>query len=509
MNKQQAINEAIKASLKDLDTKVEQQNYQYSFPQQDRVKMETIPPHPCSIIMGQPTHNEVKKWINEHPNHSPKYMYYWHKGEGYVVNIAAYDSAVLPIIKIKHYANTNRMVNQIGTHTSFYNILVHDIEDIQPWDRKESSIPTTCPYSYKLTWNLDTVYVTSANKLYMKMAKYCKFKLDTLKMVFKAAGSDVADGYNALYELQSYRNPKFCDPNMTMEKPTLGKSTDITKFCKNLHNYGHQSLNQEKPTALSQYEYAIAQINKSFPGEYTKGIAYLKIQVNLWKGIQTQGLGPRIKFPTEVLIEGSKLIFTIMNEYDEKEAKKLFHQDKKESNSEEEDEEKERVIRTLDYNQQRQQQQNKEPYRPQRTTEGRFQKKGGLYGNRRRTSKPQQTRQTAPKFRENVCCIICSFEGHNAQKDGCIQCFNDNLFEKIERKYPKLVKSLLEHHENYINLRAKRRRERTAHVTLMEAVIDSWSNAQYNEGYGDFCVNAATAIFPDIESEEDQSDSTA
>ena len=58
-----------------------------------------------------------------------------------------------------------------------------------------------------------------------------------------------------------------------MPKPELGNSRDITLFCRNLHNYSmYKTFTGDTPTKLNLYEYTVSQINKSFPGEFTKGI---------------------------------------------------------------------------------------------------------------------------------------------------------------------------------------------------------------------------------------------
>ena len=75
------------------------------------------------------------------------------------------------------------------------------------------------------------------------------------------------------------------------------------------------------------FEYFIAQLEYNHPGECTKGIDSICQEVNLWKSMRTQAIGPSMRFPPGAYIKGGQLVLTIMNKYSEKEAQKLFVQD--------------------------------------------------------------------------------------------------------------------------------------------------------------------------------------
>ena len=70
------------------------------------------------------------------------------------------------------------------------------------------------------------------------------------------------------------------------------------------------------------------------------------------------------------------------------------------------------------------------------------------------------------------------------------------LFEKVKRNYPGLVNGIMKYHQQNIEDRAKRRKKRATHVTLMEIVINNFSTDTNENGqYADFCVNAMHAVF--------------
>ncbi len=337
VTEQQAMNKALKESIADQQkhTKALEKKIDLILKSTTGTQAPTVTPvKPAPVKIHPHSLSDIKnrilaeEFLILNPNkNSNKFFNYYHEGDGYTMQPQNYADSRLPKMKIKYYMDTIGLMRNITTHATQFGIFINKIEDVDQWDDRNQN-PPTCPYNDDLTYQCDKVYTIAANKLYTKLAHTIVLKHPVLQQCFNEAGQ-FADGYVALFYLQSYGNPKFQDRTVELPKPTLGNSRDITLFCRNLHNYSmYKALIGDKPTKLHLYEYAVSQLNSSFPGEYTAGIKEVEDKINVWRALaKNPVIGPSQPFPIDADIEGSRLAFAIMRKYTESESRALFRED--------------------------------------------------------------------------------------------------------------------------------------------------------------------------------------
>ncbi len=522
VTEQQAVNQALKASLADQEKELKIQ-------QQHATELEKK----LNTIIKSSTTTVTKPAVKRSPNsleelsnrtlaedflllnpnkHSNKFFNYYHDGKGYTMQPQNYADSRLPKMKIKYYVDTIGLMRTFALHAVQFGIHVRKIEDIQPWDDRNNN-PPTCPYTLDLTHQCDKVYTIAASKIYTKLAQTVELKHPVLQQSFNEAGQ-YADGYIALYYLQSYGNPKFIDRSVEMPKPTLGQSRDISFFCRNLHNYSmYRTLLGDSPTKLNLYEYVVSQINESFPGEYDKGIKEVEDKINVWRALSTNpAIGPTQPFPQDAEIEGSKLAFSIMRKYTEAEARALFKEDK--YNDEEENAviEKAEVKAAYSSRNNQQREGGTSKYRSENDRDNR--RSTSSWKNKQEDRKKYQRNRTSNrssytpwKYREGIFCSICGGEGHEAKEDGCfatgrfvrlIKTLDPTMYKKIKAKYGDLLKLIDRKLQESIDQKVTRRKERNAKVTYMELADKACDIAETEDEARQICVNCAYTVFPDI-----------
>ena len=548
---QAAINKALKESLEEQKMKMEAQRKQSEDLKQklelflktgtqpalnlsSNTAAQAVKPHPQSLT--DPANVQLAQdFLVLNPNkNSNKFFSYFHEGIGYIMQPQNYEYSRLPKMKIKYYVDTIGLMRNITIHAAQFGIFINQIEDIEAWDDRSSN-PPTCPYNDDLTYECDKVYTIAANKIYTKLSNTIKLLHPVLQQSFNEAGQ-YADGFIALYYLQSYGNPKFRDRSVDMPKPELGNSRDITLFCRNLHNYSmYKTLTGDAPTKLNLYEYMITQINENFPGEYTKGIKDVEDKINVWRALsKNPAIGPTQPFPQEAEIEGGNFAFAIMRKYTEAEARTLFQRD--EGNDDEEDviiiDKVEAEVmamgqRGYDKGKPRTSRYNTSDYQKgnnrnqggwnDRNSNNRTQ---GGWNDKNRSQRrgnisrgpDTKTGYTPWKYREGVYCSMCGGEGHEAKEDGCfatgrflrmIKNIDTTTYKRIKDKYGDLVKTIDRKLQDSIDNRASRRKERNAKVTYMELADKAWEVYDTDDDAREICINCAYSIFPDIASDSD------
>ena len=550
---QAAINKAMKESLEEQKIKMEAQRKQSEDLQKkldlflktgiqpalnlsSNMTAQAIKPHPQSL--SDPANLQLAQdFLVLNPNkNSNKFFSYFHEGIGYIMQPQNYEYSRLPKMKIKYYVDTIGLMRNITIHAAQFGIFINQIEDIEAWDDRSTN-PPTCPYNDDLTHQCDKVYTIAANKIYTKLSHTIKLLHPVLQQSFNEAGQ-YADGFIALYYLQSYGNPKFRDRSVEMPKPELGNSRDITLFCRNLHNYSmYKTLTGDAPTKLNLYEYMITQINENFPGEYTKGIKDVEDKINVWRALsKNPAIGPTQPFPQEAEIEGGNFAFAIMRKYTEAEARTLFQRD--EGNDDEEeviiiDKVEAEVMamgqrydkgkpRTSKYNTSDYQKGNNRNQGGWNDRNSNNRTQGGWNDKNRsqrrgNTSRGPDTKTgyTPWKYREGVYCSMCGGEGHEAKEDGCfatgrflrmIKNIDTTTYKRIKEKYGDLVKTIDRKLQDSIDNRASRRKERNAKVTYMELADKAWEVYDTDDDAREICINCAYSIFPDIASDSDDED---
>ena len=522
VTEQQAINKALQDSLGDQERELKlQQKHAIALEKKINTIIQTTsstPPTPVPKRSPNSLDDLANRTLAEdflilNPNkYSNKFFNYFHDGEGFTMQPQNYADSRLPKMKIKYYVDTIGLMKTFALHAVQFGIHVHQIEDIEAWDDRNAN-PPTCPYTHDLTHQCDKVYTIAASKLYTKLSQTIELKHPVLKQSFIEAGQH-ADGYVALYYLQSYGNPKFIDRSVEMPKPSLGQSRDISFFCRNLHNYSmYKTLLGDRPTKLNLYEFAISQINTSFPGEYTKGIKEVEDKINVWRALSTNpAIGATQPFPQDAEIEGSKLAFAIMRKYTEAEARVLFKEDTYQNDEDEEatiDKAEVKATQPSRYN--RQSDSGRSKYRGESSREG-----GGPPGRRYRGDDKKKNFQrrtptkqgfTPWKYREGVYCSICGSEGHEAIEDGCfatgrfirmIKNLDQTIYKRIKQKYGDLLKTIDNKLQDSIDHRSSRRKERNAKITYMELADTAWNVAETEDEARQICINCAYTVFPDI-----------
>ncbi len=535
VTEQEAMNKALKASIADQKremndhkTKAEalQKRLDTFIKNNNTNPGSNVSGAPAQIVKKQHPHSltdlqnlqKADNYLLLNPNkNSNKFFNYYHDGMGWTMQPQNYADSRLPKMKIKYYVDTIGLMRNFAIHAAQFGIFIHKIEDVESWDDRNEN-PPTCPYNVDITHQCNKVYTLAANKIYTKLSHTIDLKHPVLKQSFNEAGQ-FADGYIALYYLQSYGNPKFIDRSVEMPKPELGNSRDISLFCRNLHNYSmYKTLIGDKPTKLNLYEYAVSQINENFPDEYTKGIKEVEDKINVWRALsKNPAIGPTQPFPRDADIEGSNLAFAIMRKYTESEARALFKED---TNDEE--------VITIDKAEvmatQQSRYQKQEPSNSRYNSNSRNDRSRNQQWKRnddsRRTSqrKPKANTRYSPwKFREGTYCSICGSEGHEATEDGCfvtgrflrlIKSLDQSLYRRIKQKYGDLVTTIDQKLQESIDQKAAKRKERNEKINLMELADRAWEVSETEDDARQICINCAYGVFPDIDGDSSEDEFT-
>ncbi len=530
VTEQQAINQALQESVADQKKQAGELEKKINLILSSKTttpasltattKPTAVKLHPHSL--SNPANRKIAEdFLLQNPNkNSNKYLNYFHEGEPFTMQPQNYADSKLPKMKIKYYVDTIGLMRNFTIHATQFGIFIHQIEEVEQWDDRNQN-PPTCPYTPDLTYQCDKVYTIAANKMYTKLAHTIVFKHPVLQQCFNEAGQ-FADGYIALYYLQSYGNPKFRDRTIELPKPTLGHSRDITLFCRNLHNYSmYKTLVGDTPTQLHLYEYAVSQLNSSFPGEYTKGIKEVEDKINVWRALaKNPVIGPTQPFPIDADIEGSRFAFAIMRKYTEEEARALFREDGYDDDNEVITIDKAEVKAAQQTTRSNRQNQDRSRYRGERDNGG------NQKWQHRETSKrkPFQKRNTGTtagsnpwKYRDGVFCSICGSEGHEAMDDGCfatgrflrmIKGLDQTIYRRIKQKYGDLVNIIDKKLQESIDHRASKRKERNAKINYMELADKAWDTSETEADARQVCVTCAYTIFPDIDTDSSEDEFT-
>ena len=534
ITEQEAVNRALKDSIDDQNREMTNQKAKAAALQQrlDAFIKKTMT-NPAAQVTSTPAvkqhpnslselHNRklAEDYLRLNPNkNSNKFLNYYHDGMGWTMQPQNYADSRLPKMKIKYYVDTIGLMRNFTIHAAQFGIFIHQIEDVKSWDDRNAN-PPTCPYNPDITHQCDKVYTLAANKIYTKLANTIDLQHPVLKQSFTEAGQ-FADGYIALYYLQSYGNPKFVDRSIEMPKPELGNSRDISLFCRNLHNYSmYKALIGDKPTKLNMYEYAISQINANFPDEYSKGIKEVEDKINVWRALsKNPAIGPTQPFPHDAEIEGSKLAFAIMRKYTEQEARTLFQEDGYDNEDEVIiiDKAEVKAAKSSRYQKRDTEKPNYNNFsRGDKSRNQNWQRnEDGKKKSYHQRSTPNTPRTTQWKYREGVYCSICGSEGHEATEDGCfatgrflrlIKGLDQTLYRRIKQKYGDLVKSIDRKLQDSIDQRTAKRKERNAKINMMELADKAWEMTEDEDDARQICINCAYAVFPNIDEDSSEED---